>query len=51
METGRALFNKFLNGEPLPKPVFVPMIRGLLSRVENMPMERLMNDPALWANA
>ena len=51
METGRALFNKFLNDEPLPRPVFVPMIRGLLSRVENMPMEQLMNDPALWANA
>ncbi|MFH1154384.1 MAG: uroporphyrinogen decarboxylase family protein [Pseudomonadota bacterium] len=51
METGRELFNKFLNDEPLPRPVFVPMIRGLLSRVENMPMEQLMNDPALWANA
>jgi hypothetical protein len=51
METGRALFNKFLNDEPLPRPVFVPMIRGLLARVENMPMERLMNDPTQWANA
>ncbi len=51
METGRALFKKFLHDEPLPRPVFVPMIRGLLSRVENMPMEMLMNDPALWANA
>jgi hypothetical protein len=51
MATGRELFNQFLNDEPLGRPVFVPMIRGLLSRVEGMPMERLMNDPTLWANA
>ncbi len=50
MATGRELFNRFLNDEPLPRPVFVPMIRGLLSRVEGLPMERLMNDPTLWAN-
>ncbi len=51
MATGRALFNHFLNDEPLERPVFVPMIRGMLSRVEGLPMERLMNDPTLWANA
>jgi hypothetical protein len=50
MATGRELFNNFLNDEPLPRPVFVPMIRGLLSRVEGLSMERLMNDPTLWAN-
>lgn len=51
MATGRELFNRFLNDEPLERPVFVPMIRGLLSRVEGLPMEQLMNDPTLWANA
>ncbi len=51
MATGRELFNCFLNDQPLSRPVFVPMIRGLLSRIENMPMERLMSDPTLWANA
>ena len=51
MATGRELFNRFLNDESLERPVFVPMIRGLLSRVEGLPMEQLMNDPTLWANA
>ena len=51
MITGRELFIKFLNDEPLPRPAFVPMIRGLLSRVEGIPMEKLMNDPTLWANS
>ncbi len=51
MATGRELFNQFLNDRALSRPVFVPMIRGLLSRIENMPMEQLMNDPTLWANA
>jgi len=27
------------------------MIRGLLSKVEGLPMETLMNDPTLWANS
>jgi hypothetical protein len=51
MTTGRELFQKFLNDEPLPRPAFVPMIRGLLSRVEGIPMERLTSDPTLWANS
>lgn len=51
MITGRELFGKFLNDEPLPRPAFVPMIRGLLSRVEGIPMETLTNDPTLWANS
>jgi hypothetical protein len=51
MSTGRELFIKFLNNEPLPRPAFVPMIRGLLSRVERISMETLMNDPTLWANS
>lgn len=48
---GRQLFEKFLNGEPAPRPAFVPMIRGLLSRVEGLPMESLTSDPTLWANS
>jgi len=51
MDTGRELFIKFLNNEPLPRPAFVPMIRGLLSRVECISMEALTNDPTLWANS
>jgi hypothetical protein len=51
MTTGRELFQKFLNDEPLSRPPFVPMIRGLLSRVEGIPMEKLMSDPTLWANS
>ena len=43
------LFRKFLNREPLSRPVFLPMARGLLSRVEDMPMEKLTSDPTLWA--
>jgi hypothetical protein len=48
---GRDLFERFLNGEPMRRPPFVPMIRGLLSRVEGMPMESLTSDPTLWANS
>jgi len=51
MVTGRELFTTFLRDEPLPRPAFVPMIRGLISRVEGVPMETLMNDPTLWANS
>jgi hypothetical protein len=51
METGRELFNLFLKDQPLSRPPFVPMIRGLLSKVEGLPMETLMNDPTLWANS
>ena len=51
MVTGRELFTKFLRDEPLPRPPFVPMLRGLVSRVEGVPMETLMNDPTLWANS
>ena len=51
MVTGRELFSTFLRDEPLSRPPFVPMIRGLISRVEGVPMETLMNDPTLWANS
>ncbi len=49
--TGRELFNDFLKGDPLRRPAFVPMIRGLLSRVEGQPMETLTSDATLWANS
>jgi hypothetical protein len=47
---GRERFKGFLNREPLERPAFVPLIRGLLSRVEGMSMETLTSDPTLWAN-
>ena len=48
---GRELFEKLLRGEPPPRPAFVPMIRGLLSRVEGVSMQTLTSDPTLWANS
>ncbi len=49
--TGRGLFGDLLQGRPLPRPAFVPMLRGLLSRVEGLPMETLTSDPTLWSNS
>ncbi|UCF57721.1 MAG: hypothetical protein JSW15_04470 [Deltaproteobacteria bacterium] len=51
MKTGRELFNNFLKGEPLLRPAFVPLVRGLMARVEGMPVETLTSDPTLWANS
>lgn len=51
MESGRERFKLFLNQAPLFRPVFIPFIRGLLSRIEDRPMETLTADPALWANS
>jgi hypothetical protein len=48
---GRERFKGFLNGEPLTRPAFVPLIRGLLARVEGVSMETLTSDPTLWANS
>ena len=48
---GRERFKGFMNGEPLTRPAFVPLIRGLLARVEGMSMETLTSDPTLWANS
>ncbi len=47
---GRERFKGFLNGEPVTRPAFVPLIRGLLARVEGMSMETLTSDPTLWVN-
>lgn len=49
--SGRERFKGFLNRDPTTRPAFVPMIRGLLSRIEGVPMERLTSDPTLWANS
>ncbi len=49
--SGRERFKGFLNREPTTRPAFVPMIRGLLSRIEGVPMETLTSDPTLWANS
>lgn len=51
METGRECFNKFLKGEALPRPIFIPLLRGLASRVGGISAENLYNDPTLWANS
>jgi hypothetical protein len=48
---GRERFKGFVNGEPMTRPAFVPLIRGLLARVEGMSMETLTSDPTLWANS
>jgi hypothetical protein len=51
MGSGRKLFEQFINQEPLTRPAFIPMIRGLLSRVEGKPMETLTTDTTLWTNS
>jgi hypothetical protein len=48
---GRERFEGFLKGEPLTRPAFVPLIQGLLARVEGVSMEALTSDPTLWANS
>jgi len=51
MKSGRELFKGFLNNEPLSRPVFIPFIGDLLSRIEDESMQNLTSDPALWANS
>jgi hypothetical protein len=51
METGQKLFSRFLHGEPLGQPSFVPFIRGVLSRVAGLPFQELTSDPTLWTSA
>lgn len=50
MISGRELFNKFLKGEPLERPPYVPLIRELTARVEGLTWEAINSDPTLWAN-
>lgn len=51
MATGKELFQRFLNGQPMGRPAFVPLVRGLASRVGGVSVEALTRDPALWANS
>ena len=51
METGRTLFSHFLHGEPMGRPTFVPLIRGVVSRVAGLPFQELSSDPTLWTNS
>ncbi|MCP4023772.1 MAG: hypothetical protein GY729_18155 [Desulfobacteraceae bacterium] len=50
MTSGRELFKEFLDQASLSRPFFLPFIQGLLSRVENTPMETITGDPQLWAS-
>jgi hypothetical protein len=51
MDTGRERFKKFLDGEPIDRPAFVPLIQGLVARTEGILRQSLTNDPTLWANS
>jgi Uroporphyrinogen decarboxylase (URO-D) len=51
MAGGRALFEKFLSGEPLPRAVYVPLLRGITARVGGVPHRELTSDATLWANS
>lgn len=51
MATGRELFIKLLRGEPLSRPAYVPLVRGLAARVGGLSRETLNSDPTLWANS
>ena len=50
MENGRELFHKFLKGEALSRPPYVPLVRGLTARVEGLTAETINSDPTVWAN-
>jgi hypothetical protein len=50
MENGRELFHKFLKGEALSRPPYVPLVRGLTARVEGLTAEIINADPTVWAN-
>ncbi len=51
MESGRDLFDLFLKRKPLPRPAFVPLVRGLMARVTGATVESITADPAAWANS
>ncbi|MCB2227094.1 MAG: hypothetical protein KQH53_10490 [Desulfarculaceae bacterium] len=50
MATGRELFASFLEGAPLSRPAFVPLVRGLAARVGGVKVEAYTQDPTAWAN-
>ncbi len=51
MSSGRDIFQKFLGGEPLPRPAYVPLLRGITARVGGVGQRELTSDPTLWANS
>lgn len=51
MESGRVVFDQFLRGAPDSRPAFVPLLQGVIARVEGVAREALEADPTLWANA
>lgn len=50
MPSGRELFKCFLEGSPLSRPAFVPLVRGLAGRVGGVKSEAFTCDPTQWAN-
>ena len=50
MPAGRELFKCFLKGAPLPRPAFVPLVRGLAARVGGVKAEVFTRDPTVRAN-
>lgn len=51
MASGREIFLKFLSGEPLPRPAYVPLLRGITARVGGVPHRELTSDATIWANS
>ena len=49
--TGNERFKKFLEGEPVDRPAFVPLVQGLTARTEGILRQTLTSDPTLWANS
>ncbi|KMY68040.1 hypothetical protein AAU61_09500 [Desulfocarbo indianensis] len=49
--SGREIFLKFLSGEPLPRPPYVPLLRGITARIGGVPHRELTCDATVWANS
>lgn len=50
MPTGRELIQCFLEGLPMSRPAFVPLVRGLAARVGGVKAKVFTSDPTAWAN-
>ncbi len=50
MASGRELFASFLQGAPMSRPAFVPLVRGLAARVGGVKAESFTCDAVSWAN-
>jgi hypothetical protein len=51
MESGREFFDRFLQGEPISRPAYIPLLQGVTARVEGLSRQVMEADPTLWANA